>query len=108
MKKSTLALAVAVGVLAQHAYADGQADAKGFIEGATSTLGLRNYYINTDNRDRDAAKAGQSLNSEWGQGFDLRFNSGYTQGTVGFGLDVIALTAIKLDSGGGSNGATAT
>jgi hypothetical protein len=80
MKKSTLALAVAVGVLAQHAYADGQADAKGFLEGATSTLGLRNYYINTDNRDRDAAKAGQSLNSEWGQGFDLRFNSGYTQG----------------------------
>ena len=108
MKKSTLALAVAVGVLAQHAYADGQADAKGFLEGATSTLGMRNYYINTDNRDRDAAKAGQSLNSEWGQGFDLRFNSGYTQGTVGFGLDVIALTAIKLDSGGGSNGATPT
>ncbi|NWD66497.1 OprD family porin [Pseudomonas gingeri] len=108
MKKSTLALAVAVGVLAQHAYADGQADATGFIEGAKSTLGLRNFYINTDNRDRDANKAGQSLNSEWGQGFDLRFNSGYTQGTVGFGLDVIALTAIKLDSGGGSNGATPT
>ncbi|NWB89158.1 OprD family porin [Pseudomonas gingeri] len=105
MKKSTLALAVAVGVLAQHAYADGQADAKGFIEGATSTLGLRNFYINTDNR---SGKPAQSLSSEWGQGFDLRFNSGYTQGTVGFGLDVIALTAIKLDTGGGSNGATKT
>jgi len=100
---------VAVGVLAQHAYADGQADATGFIEGAKSTLGLRNYYINTDNRDRDTKASGsQSLNSEWGQGFDLRFTSGYTQGTVGFGLDVIALTAIKLDSGGGSNGATPT
>ncbi|WP_338525797.1 OprD family porin [Pseudomonas batumici] len=105
MNKCTLALAVAVGVLSQQAYAEGQADAKGFIEGATSTLGLRNYYINTDNR---SGKPAQSLNSEWGQGFDLRFNSGYTQGTVGFGLDVIALEGIRLDTGGGSNGATKT
>ena len=105
MNKCTLALAVAVGVLSQQAYADGQADAKGFLDGATSTLGLRNYYINTDNR---SGKPAQSLNSEWGQGFDLRFNSGYTQGTVGFGLDVMALEAIRLDTGGGSNGATKT
>ncbi|WP_248745045.1 OprD family porin [Pseudomonas sp. MWU12-2037] len=105
MNKCTLALAVAVGVLSQQAYADGQADAKGFIEGATSTLGLRNFYINTDNRSN---KPAQSLASEWGQGFDLRFNSGYTQGTVGFGLDVIALEGVRLDTGGGSNGATKT
>src|SRR5471032_1963108 len=108
MKKSTLALAVAVGVLAQHAYADGQADAKGFIEGATSTLGLRNFYINTDNRSGPNTATSNSKNAEWGQGFDLRFNSGYTQGTVGFGLDVMALEAIRLDTGGGSNGATKT
>ncbi|KIH84647.1 OprD family porin [Pseudomonas batumici] len=106
MNKCTLALAVAVGVLSQQAYAEGQADAKGFIEGATSTLGLRNFYINTDNRSGANGKTGQSLNSEWGQGFDLRFNSGYTQGTVGFGLDVIALEGIRLDTGRGSNGAT--
>src|SRR5450830_1222767 len=105
MNKCTLALAVAVGVLSQQAYADGQADAKGFLDGATSTLGLRNYYINTDNR---SGKPAQSLNSEWGQGFDLRFNSGYTQGTVGFGLDVMALEAIRLDTGGGTNGASKT
>ncbi|NWD75106.1 OprD family porin [Pseudomonas gingeri] len=105
MNKCTLALAVAVGVLSQQAYADGQADAKGFIEGATSTLGLRNFYINTDNR---SGKPAQSLGAEWGQGFDLRFNSGYTQGTVGFGLDVIALEGIRLDSGSGSNGASKT
>ncbi|NWB85281.1 OprD family porin [Pseudomonas gingeri] len=105
MNKCTLALAVAVGVLSQQAYADGQADAKGFIDGATSTLGLRNFYINTDNR---SGKPAQNLNSEWGQGFDLRFNSGYTQGTVGFGLDVMALEAIRLDTGGGTNGASKT
>ncbi|MBF4555868.1 MAG: OprD family porin [Pseudomonadales bacterium] len=104
MNKSTLALAVAVGVVAQHA------GAAGFIEDSKATLGLRNFYINTDNRDSAARTAAgvQSKNEEWGQGFDLRFISGYTQGTVGFGLDAIGLLGIKLDSGGGTNGATAT
>ncbi|WP_213937927.1 OprD family porin [Pseudomonas sp. dw_612] len=104
MNKSTLALAVAVGVLAQ------QAGAAGFIEDSKATLGLRNFYINNDNRDSAAKTASgvQSKNEEWGQGFDLRFISGYTQGTVGFGIDAIGLLGIKLDSGGGTNGATAT
>ncbi|QZI71023.1 OprD family porin [Pseudomonas protegens] len=102
MNKSTLALAVAVGVLAQ------QAGAAGFIEDSKATLGLRNFYINNDNRDHAAATANnvQSKNEEWGQGFQLNFTSGYTQGTVGFGLDAIGLLGIKLDSGGGTNGAT--
>ncbi|WP_030129056.1 OprD family porin [Pseudomonas sp. QTF5] len=97
MKKSTLALAVAVGVLTQ------QAGAAGFIEDSKATLGLRNFYINTDNR---SGSADPSRNEEWGQGFDLRFISGYTQGTVGFGIDAIGLLGIKLDSGGGTNGAS--
>jgi hypothetical protein len=98
MNKSTLALAVAVGVLAQ------QAGAAGFIEDSKATLGLRNFYINTDNRNG----TGANKNEEWGQGFDLRFTSGYTQGTVGFGIDAIGLLGVRLDSGGGTNGATAT
>jgi len=56
MNKSTLALAVAVGAIAQ------QAGAAGFIEDSKATLGLRNFYINTDNRD-GAAKP--SKNEEW-------------------------------------------
>ncbi|CAI8906717.1 Outer membrane OprD family porin [Pseudomonas sp. IT-196MI5] len=98
MNKSTLAMAVAVGALAQ------QANAAGFIEDSKATLGLRNFYINTDYRDG----TGPNKNEEWGQGFDLRFISGYTQGTVGFGIDAIGLLGVKLDSGGGTNGATAT
>ncbi len=78
MKKSTLAVAVTLGAIAQ------QAGAAGFIEDSKATLGLRNFYINTDNRE---GTANPSRNEEWGQGFDLRFISGYTQGTVGFGLD---------------------
>ncbi|MBV4485831.1 OprD family porin [Pseudomonas sp. SWRI153] len=98
MNKSTLALAVAVGVMAQ------QAGAAGFIEDSKATLGLRNFYINTDNRNG----TGANKNEEWGQGFDLRFISGYTQGTVGFGLDAIGLLGIRLDSGGGTNGNSGT
>ncbi|WP_454864100.1 OprD family porin [Pseudomonas hormoni] len=98
MNKSTLALAVAVGVLAQ------QAGAAGFIEDSKATLGLRNFYINTDNRDGPGA----NKNEEWGQGFDLRFISGYTQGTVGFGIDAIGLLGVRLDSGGGTNGNAGT
>ncbi|CAI8924922.1 Porin [Pseudomonas sp. IT-232MI5] len=98
MNKSTLALAVAVGVMAQ------QAGAAGFIEDSKATLGLRNFYINTDNRDG----AGANKNEEWGQGFDLRFISGYTQGTVGFGIDAIGLLGVRLDSGGGTNGNSGT
>ncbi|WP_095119883.1 OprD family porin [Pseudomonas sp. Irchel s3f10] len=96
MNKSTLALAVAVGVMAQ------QAGAAGFIEDSKATLGLRNFYINTDNR----SGPGANKNEEWGQGFDLRFISGYTQGTVGFGVDAIGLLGVRLDSGGGTNGAS--
>jgi hypothetical protein len=93
MKKSTLALAVAVGVLAQ------QAGAAGFIEDSKATLGLRNFYINTDNRD---GTANPSKQEEWGQGFIFNFASGYTQGTVGFGVDAIGLLGVKLDSGKGT------
>ncbi|MGX1171896.1 OprD family porin [Pseudomonas viciae] len=93
MNKSTLALAVAVGVLAQ------QAGAAGFIEDSKATLGLRNFYINTDNRD---GAANPSKQEEWGQGFIFNFTSGYTQGTVGFGVDAIGLLGVKLDSGKGT------
>ena len=100
MNKSTLALAVAVGVLAQ------QASAAGFIEDSKATLGLRNFYINTDNRDGQpsATSNTRNKNAEWGQGFDLRFISGYTQGTVQFGVDAIGLYGVRLDSSRAEHG----
>ncbi|PTU01459.1 outer membrane porin, OprD family, partial [Pseudomonas sp. HMWF031] len=100
MNKSTLALTVAVGVLAQ------QAGAAGFIEDSKATLGLRNFYINTDNRDGQpsATSNTRNKNAEWGQGFDLRFISGYTQGTVQFGVDAIGLYGVRLDSSRAEHG----
>ena len=88
MKKSTLTLAVALGVLAQ------QAGAAGFIEDSKATLKLRNFYIDSNNRDTN----GGNTQREWGQGFQVDYTSGFTQGTVGFGVDAIALYGVRLDS----------
>ncbi len=90
MNKSPLALAVICGVLAQHA------GAAGFVEDSKATLGLRNFYYDLNQKNGDNLPSGH----EWGQGFLFNFTSGFTQGTVGFGLDVVGLAGIKLDSGG--------
>ncbi|UVJ43862.1 OprD family porin [Pseudomonas sp. LS1212] len=95
MYKSTLALAVAVGVVAT------QAGAAGFIEDSKATLKLRNFYINNDNRNHGAAR---NYQEEWGQGFQLDYTSGFTQGPVGFGVDAIGLLGVRLDSGKGRHG----
>ncbi|MSE24753.1 outer membrane porin, OprD family, partial [Lactobacillus curvatus] len=83
-----------------------QAGAAGFIDDSKITLGVRNFYINTDNRDLkpSATSNTRSKNAEWGQGFDLRFISGFTQGTVGFGLDAIGLYGVRLDSSRADHG----
>jgi len=99
MYKSSLALAVAVGVFAAHA------GAEGFIDDSKATLKLRNYYINTDNRDSGTKAAGAAnYQAEWGQGFQVEFQSGYTAGTVGFGVDAIGLLGVRLDSSRAKSG----
>ena len=70
---------------------------KGFIEDTTATLQARNYYFSRDYSDIVGANR-QSKAEEWAQGFILNVKSGYTQGTVGFGVDVIGLLGLKLDS----------
>ncbi|CAD5106665.1 OprD family porin [Zestomonas carbonaria] len=91
MNKSTLALAVALGSLSL------QATAGGFIEDSKSSLTLRNFYydLNTKNTANNNGEA-----NEWGQGFIFNYASGFTEGTVGVGVDVIGLLGVKLDSGG--------
>ncbi|MHC5351175.1 OprD family porin [Metapseudomonas furukawaii] len=69
----------------------------GFIEDSTATLQLRNYYFSRDFSDI-VGPSQQSRAEEWAQGFILNYKSGYTQGTVGFGLDAIGTLGIKLDS----------
>ncbi|MDU9408748.1 MULTISPECIES: OprD family porin [Pseudomonas] len=95
MRKTSLALAVAASTLglSQVASADLIGDTKVSLE-------ARNFYFNRDFREG----AGQSKQEEWAQGFILRMNSGFTEGTVGFGADAIGMYGFKLDSGDGTAG----
>lgn len=70
-----------------------------FIQDSKASITFRNFYNNTDNRSGSAAPSKQE---EWGQGFILNFASGFTEGTVGFGVDAIGLLGIRLDGGGRS------
>jgi hypothetical protein len=71
-----------------------------FIEDSSATLTTTNIYLNRDFREGD----GQNKREEWGQGFLLDVRSGYTDGTVGFGLDALGMLGLKLDSGKGRTG----
>ncbi len=66
-----------------------------FIEDSTASLTTRNFYLNRDFRQSGAA---QSKAEEWTQGFIAQFNSGYSEGPVGFGVDALAELGIRLDS----------
>ncbi|MDU9403348.1 OprD family porin [Pseudomonas sp. zfem004] len=75
--------------------------AAGFVEDAKATLGLRNFYINRNFVDPSNP---QSKAEEWTQSFILDARSGFTEGPVGFGADVLGLWSVKLDGGGGTYG----
>ena len=46
----------------------------------------------------------KSERTEWAQGLLLDYQSGFTQGVLGFGVDASGLLGIKLDSGKGRSG----
>lgn len=91
-KPLLLSLAVALSLPALVQAAEG-----GFIEDSTATLTARNYYFSRDYSDIVGPNQ-QSRAEEWAQGFILNVKSGYTPGTIGFGVDAIGLLGMKLDS----------
>lgn len=95
MSKTPLARAVALATLGASMTLPSLAQAD-FIGDSKATLELRNFYMNRDLRDTTAAQ--QSKREEWAQGFILKAESGFTEGTVGFGLDAYAGLGLKLDS----------
>ena len=101
MKWSVIALAVAAGTT-QMAMASSQSESKGFVEDSSFNILNRNLYFS-----RDFRNAGPDTNDdpqEWGHGIIGTFESGFTQGTVGVGVDAIGMMGIKLDSGKGRTG----
>lgn len=105
----TLSLAALVAMAGPAAWA-GDEQQEGFIEGSRLNVLNRNFYFNRDHRDGPAptynsGKASANGYSEaWAHAIITRFESGFTQGTVGVGVDAFAMLGLKLDTGGGRNG----
>lgn len=104
MNVKPLAAAIAAGCLGLTL--NSAAYAAGFLEDSKATLTLRNFYFNQDNRDSAAPKSASKA-EEWGQAFMLNYQSGFTEGTVGFGVDAVGMLGLKLDSGKGTHGTDA-
>ena len=100
MKWSMIALAVSAGT-SQFAMASAQDDSKGFVDDSTFSINTRALYLSRDKSNNDT---GQSRQEETGLGFNGLYQSGFTQGTIGVGVDVIGLLGVKLDSGKGRTG----
>ncbi len=75
--------------------------AEGFVDDTKATLTFRNAYFNRNFVDPANA---QSKAEEWTQSFILDAKSGFTQGVVGFGIDVLGMYSVKLDGGKGTGG----
>lgn len=71
---------------------------EGLVEGGSAIITARNMYFNRNSLSHYPDARG------WGQGFQMDYQSGFTQGKVGLGLDASAYTAYKLDGGRGTVG----
>ncbi|QLL16125.1 OprD family porin [Pseudomonas chlororaphis] len=77
-------------------------DTPGFLEGASLEVLSRNFYLNNDYRS--PTPAGKSYKQEWAQGFIASFESGFTPGPIGVGVDAHGFLGLKLDGGKGHSG----
>ena len=105
MKWSMIALAVSAGTT-QFAMASSQDDSKGFLEDQSLKLKTRMEYMNRDykNGAGNSSSGTAGYRQDTGVSQLLTYESGFTQGTVGFGLDAMAMGSVKLDGGSGHRG----
>ncbi|WP_314916905.1 OprD family porin [Pseudomonas helleri] len=68
-----------------------QADSKGFVDDSKFDVLVRSYYFNRNKKD------GAVDNKDWTGALQGVFSSGFTQGTVGFGIDAFGYMGLKLD-----------
>ncbi|GLZ87962.1 porin [Metapseudomonas resinovorans] len=96
---------IALGIGVGHGAMADEPKPEGFIEGSSLTILNRNLYFNRDFRKGQSSRTGNGFSEEWAHGIMGRFESGFTEGTVGVGVDAFAMLGIKLDSGDGRSGA---
>ncbi|WDH22900.1 OprD family porin [Pseudomonas chlororaphis] len=85
-----------------HAEPSAQSQAKGFVEDSSLDALYRNFYFHRNFVNRPAGT--QNYAEEWAHALMLNYRSGYTTGTVGFGIDLQEYLAQKLDGGPGQVG----
>jgi hypothetical protein len=88
MKSNQVAVAASLSLLSLNGLA------AGFLEDSKSSVGLRTLYFENDSREARSADQRQTA-----QGARVDFVSGFTLGTVGFGLDVQGLLGSSLGGG---------
>jgi len=96
MSSTPLARAIALAALGASIAVPSLAQAE-FLKDSKASIGLRNFYYNNDNHD------GGRDEKDWAQAFRFDYLSGFTEGTVGFGLDVTGTLGVKLDGGRGNH-----
>lgn len=101
-KFSMAALAMVVSAGPTLVFAEEKAG--GFVEDSSLTVLNRNFYFNRDNRNGQSSATGNGYSEAWAHAIISKFESGFTQGTVGVGVDAFAMIGLKLDTGDGRNG----
>lgn len=77
---------------------------EGFVEGSSLSVLNRNFYMNRDFRKGQSSNTGNGYTEAWTHGIMANFESGFTQGSVGVGVDAFAMLGLKLDTGDGRYG----
>lgn len=116
---STALLALAISSVTASAYAEtqsqaytpvtvkeksAQSEATGFVEGQSITGSTRNWYANEQLKrganfsyNKNGSPTATDRRINWVQGTIIKYNSGFTEGAVGFSTEVAAYNAIALD-----------
>lgn len=101
--KGALALAICLACPVA-SFASEQSESKGLWDDSQWNAHARSLYFSRD--FKSSHHTGQSKRMAWGLGLSTIFESGFTEGTVGFGFDAWGLQGIKLDGGRGHSAAS--
>lgn len=106
MKWSIAALSVAAS-LSPMAMAASQDDSKGVVDDSTLSILTRLQYMNRDFKHgySNPTNGGRSgYRQDTGLAERINYSSGFTQGSIGVGVDTYAIGTVKLDGGKGRAG----
>ncbi len=88
-----------------------QADAKGFVEDQSLSGNTRNWYAREQSKrgplfthSKNGTREPMNNRTNWLQSTTVNYTSGFTQGTVGFGVEAALYNEVALERGSARNG----